>query len=80
VGTQMYTAYKNHAQFKIGTNFRTPLNWFFDIQELRQIYGSSTAPANNKKLARAHLADIASFKEIISKVGSYHEAETRSMR
>jgi len=47
------------------------------VRELRAILRRRTVTNIDKQLARAYLADIATFKEIISNAASYHEVETR---
>jgi hypothetical protein len=77
VGRQMYTSYLNNAELRSRQHFRSVLNAFFDVRELRAIQRRQTATNTDKQLARAYLADITSFKDIISNADSYHEVETR---
>jgi hypothetical protein len=77
IGRQIYTSYLNNAELRSGQHFRSVLNAFFDVREFCAILRRQTATNTNKQLARAYLADIASFEEIISNAASYHEVETR---
>jgi hypothetical protein len=75
VGRQMATSYLNNAELKSGQHFRTVVNAFFDVDELRATLWCQTSPDNDKKLARAYLADIYSFKDIMSTASTYGDIE-----
>jgi hypothetical protein len=73
----MCTAYLNNAGLKTGPHFRTVLNSFFDVREMPAILRRDGTTPAEKRLARAYLEDIFSFKNIISNVGSFEETKTR---
>jgi hypothetical protein len=77
IGRQMATSYINNAEFKSGQHFRAVLNIFFDVKDVRATFRRQTSTDNEKKLARAYLADISSFKDIISTASTYGEIEAR---
>jgi hypothetical protein len=53
------------------------VNTLFDVKELRATLWRQTSTDNDKKLARAYLADIYSFKDIISTASTYGGIEDR---
>jgi hypothetical protein len=73
----MCTAYLNNAGLKTGPHFRTVLNSFFDVREMPAILRRDGTTPAERRLARAYLEDIFSFKNIISNVGSFEETKTR---
>jgi hypothetical protein len=77
IGAEMSNAYLNNAGLKTGQHFRTLLNHFFDVRETRAILRRDGTTAAEKRLARACLDDIFSFKDIISNVASFEETQTR---
>jgi hypothetical protein len=54
-----------------GTHLRKCLNIFFDVRALRSTLPSQATTTMDKRIARAYLADISSFKAIISSSESY---------
>jgi hypothetical protein len=78
IGRQMVTSYLNDAEFKSRQHFHTVLNTFFDVKDLRATFRRQTSTDNEKKLARAYLADISSFKDIISTASTYGDIEVDS--
>jgi hypothetical protein len=62
---------------RTGTHFRTCVNVFFDVRSLRSTLRSRTTTTTDKQLARAYLADISSFKTILSSTESYDALEGR---
>jgi hypothetical protein len=62
---------------RTGTHFRTCLTVFFDVRSLRSILRRRTTTTTDKRLARAYLADVSSFKAIISPAESYEALEGR---
>jgi hypothetical protein len=76
ISRQMVTAYLNNAEFRSGQHFRTVLNTFFDVKGLRATFRCQNSNDNDKKLARAYLADISSFKNIISTASTYGDIES----
>jgi hypothetical protein len=65
VGSQMCTAYLNNAATRTGQHFRTILNEFFGVRELRALVRRTTSTAMEKRLAREELDNVAAFKETI---------------
>ena len=77
IDQQMESSYKNNAELKSGQHFHSVMNVFFDIRELRALLRRKTATTMDIKLARAYLADISSFKDIISTADSYNDIESQ---
>lgn len=77
IGRQMATSYLNNAELKSGQHFRSVVNTFFDVKELRSTFRRRTSTDNGKKLTQAYLADISSFKDIISTASTYGDIEAR---
>lgn len=77
IGQQMTTSYINNAEFKSSQHLRSVINAYFDVRQLRSVLRRQTATTTDKQLARAYLADISSFKDIISTADSYNDIESR---
>ena len=77
IARQMLMAYINNAEMRTGTHFRTCLNIFFDVRNLRSILRRRTTTITDKRLARAYLSEIASFKMILTSAESYNALENR---
>src|SRR5579859_3900358 len=73
----MLTAYINNAEMRTGTHFRTCVNVFFDVRSLRSTLRSRTTMTTDKRLARAYLSEISSFKTILMSAESYNVLEGR---
>ena len=77
IARQMLTAYINNAEMRTGTHFRTCLNVFFDVRSLRSTLKRRTTTNTAKRLARAYLSEISSFKTILTSAESYNALEGR---
>src|SRR2546423_9388479 len=77
IATQMCTAYLNNAERHSSRHLRSIINVIFNTKELLCMVRSVDATAVGKQLARAHLADIGSFKDIISNANSFDEVQGR---
>jgi len=77
IGHQIATSYLNDAELKSGQHFSSVVNTFFDVKELRATFRPQTSTDNDKKLARAYITDIYSFKDIISAASTYGDIEAR---
>src|SRR5579859_4813151 len=77
IARQILTAYINNAEMRTGTHFRTCVNVFFDVRSLRSTLRSRTTTTTNKRLARAYLSEISSFKTILTSAESYNALEGR---
>ena len=77
VGTQMCTAYINNAEKHTSRHLRSIINVIFNTRELNRLVRSQHTMATEKQIARAYLADISSFKDIISNANSYDEVQNR---
>src|SRR5579859_7806399 len=75
IARQILTAYINNAEMRSGTHLRSCLNIFFDVRALRSTLQCQTTTTADKQLARAYLADISSFKMILSSTESYDALE-----
>src|SRR5579859_7961967 len=73
----MLMAYINNAEMRSGTHLRSCLNIFFDVRALRSTLRCQTTTTADKQLACAYLADISSFKTILSSTESYDALEGR---
>jgi hypothetical protein len=73
----MLTAYINNAEMRTGTHFRTCLNVFFDVRSLRSTLWRRTTTTTEKRLARAYLSEISSFKTLLTSAKSYNTLEGR---
>ena len=69
----MCTAYLNNVHKHAGAHLRAIINKIFNTQEFYRCVQSRNSTAPEKQLARMHLADIASFKDIISNANSYED-------
>jgi hypothetical protein len=77
IARQMLTAYINNAEMRTGTHFRTCLNVFFGVRSLRSTLKRRTTTNTDKRLARAYLSEISSFKTILTSAESYNALEGR---
>ena len=77
IARQMLTAYINNAEMRTGTHFRTCLNVFFDVRSLRSTLRRRTTTTTDKRLARAYLSEISSFKTLLTSAKSYNTLEGR---
>ena len=73
----MCTAYLNNAERHSGRHLRSIINVIFNTKELLRTVRSVDATAVDKQLARAYLADIGSFKDIISNANSFNDVQCR---
>jgi len=73
----MCTAYLNNAERHSSRHLRSIINVIFNTKELLRTVRSVNATAADKQLARAYLADIGSFKDIISNANSFNEVQGR---
>src|SRR5579859_1150699 len=73
----MLTAYINNAEMRSGTHLRSCLNIFLDVRALRSTLRCQTTTTTDKQLAHTYLADISSFKTILSSTESYDALEGR---
>ena len=73
----MCTAYVNNTQQHTGRHLWSLINVIFNTKELNRLVRRQNATAMEKRLARAYLADIASFKDIISNGNSYNKVQNR---
>src|SRR5579859_5999114 len=73
----MLTVYINNAEMRTGTHFRTCVNVFFDVRSLRSTLRSRTTTTTDRRLARAYLSEISSFKTILTSAESYNALEGR---
>ena len=77
IARQMLTAYINNAEMRTGTHFRRCLNMFFDVRSLRSTLRRRTTTTTDKRLARAYLSEISSFKTLLTSAKSYSTLEGR---
>ena len=77
IARQMLTAYINNAEMRSGTHLQSCLNFFFDVRALQSTLRCQTTMTADKQLAHAYLADISSFKTILSSTESYDALEGR---
>src|SRR5579859_3094221 len=77
IARQILTVYINNAEMRSGTHLRSHLNIFFDVQALRSTLRRQSTMTADKQLARAYLADISSFKMILSSTECYDALEGR---
>src|SRR5579859_8100846 len=77
IARQMLTAYINNAEMRTGTHFRTCVNVFFDVRSLHSALRSRTMTTTDKRLARAYLSEISSFKTILTSAESCNALEGR---
>jgi hypothetical protein len=69
----MVTAFKNNAETHTGRHLRRIINVLFDVKGWKRTARSTTASQTEKQEARAWLADVSSFKDIIPTAGSFDE-------
>lgn len=74
---QMCTAYLNSAEKHTGRPLRSIINVTFNTKEPNRLVRRQNATATEKRLTRAYLADIASFKDIMSNTNTYNEVQNR---
>jgi len=77
IATQMCTEYLNNAERHSSRHLRSIINVIFNTKELLRTVRSVDATPVDKQLARAYLADIGSFKDIISNANSFNEVQGR---
>ena len=79
IATQMCTAYDiNNAEQHTGRHLLSLINVIFNTKELNRLVLRQNATATEKRLACAYLADITSFKDIISNANFYNEVQNRT--
>lgn len=74
----MLTSYLNNVQCHLGNKIRSIVNVISDQRDSIRIARRPGSSPNEKHVARAHLSDIASFKDIISNAESFAEIMTRT--
>src|SRR5579859_6564945 len=77
IARQILTAYINNAEMRLGMHLRSCLNFFFDARALQSTLRRQTTTTTDKQLAHAYLANISSFKTILSSTESYDALEGR---